>query len=382
MFSRLYIHTPWCLSKCNYCGFYSLEGSAEEADATSGLVLEEMKLCSSILTGGPLKSIYFGGGTPSLLSPDAVNNIIGLSSSLWGVSSDAEITLEANPCSITRYSLAGYADAGVNRISLGIQSFDDKTLAVLGRRHNSTGAQEAFRLARETSGIKSTGIDLICGLPCQSLNGWQQEISSAIALAPDHISLYALSMEQGSRFAATYSSPEGKKSLPDDETVADMLEHAASALPEAGYGQYEISSFALPGHHSRHNSGYWQRDGYLGLGPGAHSFMADGWGIRFANPSDINLWKTMISAGEPAHQERQLLDRDDAFAEHIFLGLRMSEGISSPEIPLIFGNEIWERHRPRFEYFIANGLMTGTEGRYSLSRRGMMLSNQIFSRFI
>ncbi len=382
MFSRLYIHTPWCLSKCGYCGFYSAKGVAGEADMTAGLVLQEMELCADIFKGGPLDSIYFGGGTPSLLSPGCLKDIINLSSHLWKHCLEPEITLEANPCTVTQSSLAGFADAGINRISLGIQSFDDKKLSILGRRHDSKTARQAFMLARQTYGINSISIDLICGLPSQTPDEWEQDICDAMELAPDHISVYALSIEPGSPFDAIYSMPKNMIKLPDEDQAADMLEKASLFLEKEGYDHYEISSFAKPGHQSRHNNGYWKREGYMGFGPGAHSFINRGWGLRFANPSDTGLWSEKIQAGTLAHKDINELKRHEAFSEHIFLGLRRSEGIASVEIPAVFGDDIWQYYLPTFSFLKDNGLLHDKDGRYFLSDRGRMISNQIFARFI
>lgn len=382
MFSRLYIHTPWCIEKCAYCGFYSSKGSYSDAAETARLILEEIKLCSSRFQGTPLDSIYFGGGTPSLLPPESIKSIISLAGETWGMGVFPEITLEANPGTISPESLCGFADAGINRLSLGIQSFNDKALSTIGRIHNSRMAREAFLAARATQGIKSISIDMICGLPEQTMDDWLQELDAAVDMEPDHISLYALSIEDGSRFACIYSSHEAKSTLPDSDMVADMLEQASISLCEKGYEHYEISSFARPGHRSRHNSGYWKRDGYLGLGPAAHSLMLDGWGRRFSNPPDITAWGEIISANRVAHQDIEQLSPDAALSEHLFLGLRMSDGISEVDIINIYGDKRWLKHKSAINSFVEHGLMICKLGRYSLTESGMMLSNQILSRFV
>jgi len=380
MFSRLYLHIPWCLSKCHYCAFHSRPLEHGVLDQTCSLLLYEMDLAAATFPGNtPLSSLYLGGGTPSLLTPEQVNSLLSRSRQLFGHKDDIEITLEANPGTVNTDSLKGYYRAGVTRLSLGAQSFDNQTLKKLGRRHTAAEIRAAFHDARETK-FRSIGLDLICGLPGQTSASWQHDLAEALDLQPDHLSIYGLTIEEGTPFAHRY--PEGTTELPDDDQVADFLELADNLLVTAGYEHYEISNFARSGCRSQHNSGYWQRDGYLGIGPGAHSLLRSGWGIRWGNQYGYDAWAASIRSGQLATAERHELTRSDALAEAIYLGLRMADGILLDH----FENEFGERLEQRFEKEISQmqqaGVIHCSPERLQLTCRGMLISNQVFVQFL
>lgn len=380
MFSRLYLHTPWCLSKCGYCAFNSQPLEPEKLEQTCNLLLQEMDIAAKTYpVNQPLRSLYFGGGTPSLLDPEQISRLISGSQELFGHTSTIEITLEANPGTVSRNSLTGYYQTGVTRLSLGAQSFNDRMLQTLGRRHTAADTRSAFQLAQQ-AGFSSIGLDLICGLPEQTLADWQQDLGEAVALKPDHLSVYGLTIEEETPFARRY--PAGSDALPDHDLSASMLEKADSVLTTAGYEHYEIANFARPGCRSQHNCGYWQRDGYLGIGPGAHSFLRQGLGIRWGNQSEFAIWATAIQNNRLAAVEQQELTRADALSEYIFLGLRMADGISLDDFAEEFGERLEHRFSEEINQLQQAGLLVCSPDRLSLTKRGMLLSNQVFVRFL
>lgn len=380
MFSRLYIHIPWCKAKCGYCAFSSRPLAGHDLDQTCNLLLQEMKLAAAAWPDNqPLQSVYLGGGTPSLLSAEQVAHLLACSRSLFGHADDVEITLEANPGTVNLDSLSGYRQVGVTRLSLGVQSFDDRMLAALGRIHTAEESRTALTLARQV-GFDSIGIDLICGLPEQTMTHWQNSLQQAISLQSDHLSVYGLTIEEGTPFATCY--PDSSTELPDDDQTAAMLEEADSRLTAAGFEHYEIASFARPGKRSRHNCGYWQRDGYLGIGPGAHSFLRQGWGIRWGNQGDYKTWADAIRNNRLAATDQQELTRKEALSEAIFLGLRMADGISLNNCAEQFDERLDQRYAEEISQLQQAGLITCTPDRLALTKQGMLLSNQVFVRFI
>jgi oxygen-independent coproporphyrinogen III oxidase len=380
VFSRLYLHIPWCLSKCGYCAFNSRPMEPEKLEQTCDLLAREMELAAKAYPlNQPLRSLYFGGGTPSLLNPEQISRLIKCSQALFGHTDSIEITLEANPGTVSQNSLTGYRRAGVKRLSIGMQSFDDHTLTLLERVHTAEQGRTAFKQARQ-AGFNAIGIDLICGLPQQTATDWQCTLTEALSLQPDHLSVYGLTIEESTPFAGRY--PETSSELPDDDQTANMLEQADLLLTDAGYEHYEIANFAKPGYRSQHNCGYWLRDGYLGIGPGAHSFLRQDRGIRWGNQSDFETWAAAIQNNSLAATEQQELTRDDALSEYIFLGLRMADGISLNGFAKEFGERLEHRFPEAIHQLQKAGLLICSPERLSLTKRGMLLSNQVFVRFL
>jgi len=381
MFNRIYLHIPFCLRKCPYCAFASQVGREDDADTYAGLLLKEMLLARrENVPLQPLDSVYFGGGTPSLLSPRQIAKLLEQAAGLFGISGQAEITLEANPGTVDYRKLAGFRSAGINRLSLGVQSFDDRMLVNLGRIHTAHQARAAFRDARR-AGFDNIGIDLIHALPGQTPELWRHDLEQALALAPEHLSVYGLTLEEGTPFADRYdgNSPQ----LPDDDLAADMFEMADNLLTEGGYEHYEIANYARPGCRSRHNSGYWRRDGYLGLGAAAHSFLLDGkYGCRFNNTPDPDEYSSAIARGELPRRDHSRLSFEDALSEFMFLGLRLSDGVSLSDFRQTFGVEIGEVFGKELEELLAQQLLQSNGNSLALTRRGMLLSNRVFSRFL
>ena len=380
MFTRLYIHIPFCLRKCPYCAFVSHESTGDLGNYPK-LLLEEMRLAAREATPQkPLQSIYFGGGTPSLLEPAQVSRVIAEADRLFGLSAQAEITLEANPGTVDSERLAGFLGAGVNRLSLGVQSFADHLLETLGRIHSAQQARDAFSAAR-SAGFANIGIDLINALPGQTGQMWQEDLLRALQLAPEHISVYGLSLEEQTPFAERYV--EDSPLLPDDELAASMFEKADTLLTAGGYEHYEIANYARPGFRSGHNSGYWQRDGYLGLGAGAHSFLRnEPYGSRFGNTPEIDKYVAAIQRGDLARLEATPLSREDAMAEFMYLGLRMADGVEFSDFEQEFGISPEKLYASIFDELVPAGFLGRGRSSIRLTRRGMLLSNQVFARFL
>ena len=381
MFSRLYIHIPFCLRKCPYCAFVSREGSESEAGDYAELLLEEMLLAGrESAPRQALDSVYLGGGTPSLLPPRQVSRLLERAALQFGLAERAEITLEANPGTVERRRLADFRSAGVNRLSIGFQSFNEHMLAVLGRIHTAQEALDAFSAARQ-AGFDNIGIDLIHALPGQTLEMWRADLEQALRLAPEHLSIYGLTVEEDTPFADRYD--EDSSLLADEDLAADMFECADSMLTDAGYEHYEIANYARPGCRSRHNSGYWIRDGYLGLGTGAHSFLKSGdYGLRFGNTSDPEEYAAAINSGHLPRRDINILLRQDAMAEFMFLGLRLSEGVACSAFEQEFGVAMGQLFGREIDALVAQGLLFADSDCIRLTRRGMLLSNRVFARFL
>jgi oxygen-independent coproporphyrinogen-3 oxidase len=327
-----------------------------------------------------LDSIYFGGGTPSLLDPHQIAGLICQVEKLFGLATETEVTLEANPGTVDFQRLADFRQAGITRLSLGIQSFDDEMLRVLGRIHTANQAREAFIAARQ-AGFENISIDLIHALPGQTADMWQSELQHALQLAPEHLSIYGLAIEEGTPFAEQYDSDSPL--LPGEDLAAEMFEMADDLLEVHGYEHYEIANYARTGFRSKHNSGYWKRDGYLGLGAGAHSFLRDnGYGTRFSNAADLSEYHAALHSGILPHRDRMSLSRADGMAEYLFLGLRMSDGVLFRSFEQEFGSGLKNVFGPEIITLLKQGLMTENNFGIRLTRRGMLLSNQVFQRFL
>jgi oxygen-independent coproporphyrinogen III oxidase len=377
MFNRLYIHVPFCVEKCHYCAFVSAPPQNNELIEYSELLMRELQLHPS--GGGPVASIYFGGGTPSLLQPLQIAEMLERIAGQTGISADAEITMEANPGTVDSDSLKAFRHAGINRISLGIQSFDDRFLKRLGRIHTAGQSRQAFRDARE-AGFNNISIDLIHSLPGQSLHQWRSELQHAVDINPEHISIYGLTVEDGTPFARLY--PAGNPELPDEDLSADMFELSDDFLSASGFEHYEIANYARPGCRSDHNSGYWRRDGYRGLGVAAHSFLREGYGIRFSNPDTLEEYRRGILSGHLERIDEIKLSPGDAMEEFMFLGLRLSEGVNRHTFEREFGRSLDSVYGSATEDLVRLGLLVQDENKFALTRRGMLLSNQVFAKFM
>jgi oxygen-independent coproporphyrinogen-3 oxidase len=377
----LYVHIPYCLKKCNYCDFNSAASQPLPPEEYVRLVLKEMALRRETLEGPvAAPTLYFGGGTPSLLTPEQIGSLIEAAARLFSLEATAEITLEANPGTLTPEKLAGYRLTGVNRLSLGIQSFEDRLLARLGRPHSAAEALSAFRWARQ-AGFDNLSIDLMHSLPEQSVAQWRQALSAALELTPEHISAYGLSVEEGTPFAVQHAL--GQLPLPEEEDAAQMFEATVALTAAAGYRHYEISNFATPGRESRHNGAYWRRQSYLGFGAGAHSFYnGDGIGSRWQNAAGVADWAAALAAGRLPEEEREALTEEQAIAESFFLGLRQLDGLDLAPLQARFGEAALASRLKEVQRLIAAGSLFQKGTRIQLAPAAVIVANSVFARFL
>jgi len=322
----LYLHWPFCASKCPYCDFNSHVSGSIDQDRWKAAYLAEIDRYAAETTGRVLDSIYFGGGTPSLMEPGLVHAILERINAHWTPANNIEITLEANPTSVEAGRFAGYRDAGVNRVSVGVQALNNTDLRNLGRLHTVEEALSALEIARAT--FERVNFDLIYARQHQSLQDWRRELASALALAPDHLSLYQLTVEQNTAFGERLN--RGKLlGLPDEDLGADMYFHTQQVMEDHGLPAYEVSNHAKTGLESRHNNVYWRSGDYVGIGPGAHGRLTFG-GTRLATetPLDPRTWLEAVEAAGTGESGRATLSPDDRGIEFLMMGLRIREGIS------------------------------------------------------
>ncbi|AOX16185.1 radical SAM family heme chaperone HemW [Kozakia baliensis] len=322
----LYVHWPFCLAKCPYCDFNSHVRETIPQARFGAALRRELAFDAARLGRRPLRSIFFGGGTPSLMSPETVAALIEDATRFFDPAPDLEITLEANPTSVERGKLAAFREAGVNRVSLGIQSLNDEALRLLGREHSGTQALAALETARSL--FERISFDLIYARPGQSLADWRAELDTALNLVSDHLSLYQLTIEPGTRFEALHR--QGKIVLPDEELAAALYETTAEKAGEYGLLPYEVSNYARPGAESRHNLVYWRYQDYLGIGPGAHGRLTLGNELyatrRHRAPEP---WAERVEREGHGNTQEILLSTDERAREALLMGLRLSEGIDA-----------------------------------------------------
>lgn len=375
----IYIHIPFCIRKCSYCDFNSYDIPDIAPPDYVELLLGEISSTATALAGQPAATLYFGGGTPSLLPPPGIARLIAAVSSSCGLTEDAEVTLEANPGTITLASLQGYLAAGVNRLSIGVQSLDDAELQLLGRIHSADEARAAIAMARR-AGFRNIGIDLMHSLPGQSIAAWQSTLDETIAMRPEHISAYGLTAEEGTPFAAMVAS--GNMMLPEEDLAVAMFELSAERLQQAGYDHYEIANFALPGLRSRHNQVYWRREDYRGFGAGAHSFFrSPGYGVRWENPAKL-IEYAAVAMGNSAPGKATAITRREAMAEFFFLGLRLTSGVDPGRFKEEFGVDAEAAFPGVIAAQIDRGLLVMADGMLRLTPRGLLLANRVMEEFV
>ena len=367
---ELYIHIPFCVRKCAYCDFLSAPGSEEAKASYTEALLREIEAVKT--EKREVSSIFVGGGTPSALSPSLMGDIFEKIHKSFSVAPDAEITIEANPGTLSKEKLFLYRNVGINRLSLGLQSPEAAELKSLGRIHTYEEFLESFSLARE-AGFQNINVDLMCALPDQTYEGWVRNLRKVAALHPEHISAYSLIIEEGTPFA------KRKLNLPDEDTEYRMYEDTAGILSEYGYEQYEISNYAKKDLACQHNVGYWTRKEYLGLGLGAASL----WGNqRFSNTSDFSLYLNNSGFPEKIRGDRETLSLEAEMSEFMFLGLRMTKGVSKAEFLEGFGVSIESVYGKVLDKYKSVGLLEETEGRIFLTRAGIHVSNGVMAEFL
>lgn len=371
----VYLHIPFCRKACSYCDFhFSTNLGRKEQMVTA--IRQELELRHSFFAEkAPLQSVYFGGGTPSVLTPAEVAGLIQTTESLWGVAADAEITLESNPDDLSVEYVAGLKRAGINRISIGVQSFHAEDLQGMNRSHNADQALKALDICRE-AGIDNVTMDLIFGLPGSDLAGWRDNLTQLIALRPTHASIYSLTIEE--KTALAHQIRKGTVSVPEDEMYESQFRLAHELMTEAGYEHYELSNYALPGYRAQHNGSYWAGEPYIGVGPSAHSF--DG-NKRSWNVANNQKYLNSISSGSDASEGEEELSLTDRYHEYVMLGLRTDKGIDVEFIQRSFfpnwKNEFWSI----VQEWLTSGQLRQHGSVLTLSPEGWFLSDRIASDF-
>ena len=369
----LYVHIPFCSAICNYCNF---NRGLFDAALKEQYVVALRREIAAKGDRSAADTIFFGGGTPSLLEPSEIAAIISACQSAFDVASDAEITLEANPETVTPERLAGFRAAGANRLSFGVQSFRDDELQRLSRLHSASRAAEAFAMAR-AAGFDNISLDLMMWLPQQSIAQWLESVDALIGLGPDHASLYILELYPNAPLREAMA--RSKWSLAPDDDAAEMYLEAMTRLDHAGYGQYEISNVARPGRESQHNLKYWTDGEWLGFGCGAHSTRR---AVRWKNLSSTTEYIAAVVAGGQLEVERRELSRHEGLEEALFTGLRLAGGIDLNAMKVRYGADVWALYGCELERFRDAGLLI-YDGRFlRLSRAGMLLANEIMSLFL
>jgi oxygen-independent coproporphyrinogen-3 oxidase len=377
----LYLHIPFCVKKCNYCDFLSAPSSEKQREQYVDALCREIEQSSVRYGNRIVDTVFFGGGTPSLLLAEETGRLMETLRRCFSLSEEAEITLEMNPSTADDRKLQEYRRQGINRLSIGLQSACNEELKTLGRIHTWEGFLTTWEMVRNF-GFTNVNIDLMSSLPGQSLESWEDTLNRVLALGPEHISAYSLMVEEGTPFYEKYG-PEGEETalLPDEETDRQMYELTGRLLKTRGYHRYEISNYAREGFACRHNIGYWKRKNYLGLGLGAASLMDE---VRFANEDRLETYLEKINRQAAAAKEVQPLSPQEQREEFMFLGLRMMEGVSASSFREKFGCEITQIYGSQLEKLLSMGLLIHDEKRqrYALSPRGIDVSNQVFVEFL
>ncbi|MGI9950823.1 radical SAM family heme chaperone HemW [Moorellaceae bacterium AZ2] len=374
---NLYIHLPFCLRKCHYCDFISFPGVPAPVVSRYLTVLgREMEMVASVFRPGKAATVYLGGGTPTYLPADDLAGLMARVISIFNIEEQAEITVEANPGTLTPEKLQALRAAGVNRLSLGAQSFKDELLETMGRAHGVQEIYQSFTWARQ-AGFTNINLDLIYGLPGQDLGDWENTLERALELEPEHLSAYSLELGPETPWGRSYS--EGRLLLPDDEEVLAMYQRAREKLQEAGYEHYEISNFARPGFQCRHNLTYWENRPYLGVGVGAASYWD---GRRWQNLTSLEAYCRTVEEGGLPSDEGEVLTCDRERGDTLFLGLRLLRGVSLKEYRERFGEDLLEVYGQKLERLLSLGLVTIEAGFLRLTEKGLPLANEVFAAFV
>jgi oxygen-independent coproporphyrinogen-3 oxidase len=372
MSAGVYIHIPFCRSRCSYCDFATdVYKSAEIVESYVSALVKEIDFFPRCET---IDTIYFGGGTPSLLKPEQFEKILESVHKKFSVAQNAEITMEMNPATVTLETLKEYKSAGVNRTSFGAQTFDDTELKRLGRKHTAADVRETIELLRAAD-FRNVSFDLIAGLPRQTLKDWERNLDEALKLHPEHLSLYLLEIHEATPLAEQIRSR--RQPLPDEELAAEMYELMLEKIALKNYRQYEISNFSQPTFESRHNSKYWTLDAVFGFGCSAHSF--DGAAMRYSNERDTARYVSLIERENSAVVYREEIN---AASEFIFLGLRLTEGINLNEYEKRFGTNLTEKYAADLMRLTNLDLIESVENHLRLTRKGFLFSNEVFSVFV
>ena len=372
----LYIHIPFCVKKCEYCDFLSWSAGEEEREQYVNALLSEIESYKEFAKGYRVSTVFIGGGTPSVLLPKQMERILQKVYEVFELEKRPEITIEVNPGTVDEEKLQCYKENKINRLSIGLQSVKDDKLRLLGRIHTYQDFVDSYELARKV-GFDNISLDLISSIPGQTLQEWKEELETAAAQKPEHISVYQLIIEEGTPFYEKYA--EHPELLPDEETSREIYLWTGKFLKEAGYEQYEISNYAKSGKESRHNLKYWERGDYLGLGLGAASMVRN---IRMSNTKDMKVYLERCSQPKTMREDVQFLEEPRQMEEFMFLGLRKTRGISKKEFRRIFGRDIDMVYEKALHKCLENGMLVEHKDWISLSEEGVLLSNAVLSEFL
>ena len=371
----VYLHIPFCRSRCSYCDFatdvYKSDAGVERYVQA---LVEEISKFQILNSKVQIDTIYFGGGTPSLLKPVQLEKIINIIHKKFSVDENSEVTMEMNPATVSRETLREYRNIGVNRASFGAQTFDDTELKRLGRKHTAQDVRETIEMLRGAD-FDNVSFDLIAGLPRQTLADWERNLEEALKLKPEHLSLYLLEIHESTPLAEQVRS--GRQPLPDAELAAEMYELMLRKVSDQGYRQYEISNFCLPGFESKHNSKYWTLDPVFGFGCSAHSF--DGESLRRSNERDTAKYVSLIEAGHSPIVENTVINFK---SEYLFLGLRLNKGINLYIYQSKFKANLIDEYKDDFDNLIEDGLVEIDDHHLKLTPKGFLYSNEVFSIFV
>lgn len=379
---EIYIHIPFCVRKCAYCDFLS----RPQDEGIRGRYVERLldEICAysnnmEVTKNYQVSTIFLGGGTPSVLSANQIARVFDVLNRTFDIVEGAEITIEANPGTVTREKLEAYKQCGINRISFGLQSTNNEELKLLGRIHTYEEFLESYQLAREC-GFDNINVDLISAIPKQTLASWEETLSKVIALNPEHISAYSLIVEEGTPFAMMYG--EGcprEKDLPDEEEERAIYYRTEEVLSQAGYRRYEISNYAKEGKECKHNLGYWERVTYLGIGLGASSLLDN---TRFKNTDDLLYYMEHADRLDKIQEGVEKLSVKEQMEEFMFLGLRKMDGVSMTEFENVFGKTMEECYGNQLEHLIKKDLLERKDDRIMLTKQGIDVSNYVFAEFL
>jgi putative oxygen-independent coproporphyrinogen III oxidase len=373
----LYVHWPFCEAKCPYCDFNSFVSRDVDHQRWAAAFEAEIARVGEATPGRELRSVFFGGGTPSLMRPETVDRVLSAAHRNWACAADIEVTLEANPSSAEASRFRNYASAGVNRFSIGVQALDDADLHRLGRLHTAQEAIQAIEIARETA--ERVSFDLIYARQNQSQEAWRSELSRALSFHPDHLSLYQLTIEKGTAFGRRHEA--GKlPGLPDPDRSADLYEATTELCEAAGLPAYEVSNHARAGSESRHNLIYWRCGDYIGVGPGAHGRVTHSGSRRATRAiSSPAAWLASVESGQGSHEMTSNLGAEEKAAEYLMMGLRLREGVTLARYRALAGQDLSEE---RLGGLLSDGLIWRTDDRFGTTFRGRMLLNAVLRELL
>lgn len=376
---ELYLHIPFCVRKCAYCDFLSSPENGETIENYVEALIREIKDYQALSLNDIVVTIFLGGGTPSVLEGNQMERIFEALHEVFEIAEDAEITVEANPGTVTQEKLSAYRKLGINRISFGLQSADNGELKLLGRIHTYEQFLESYEMARK-AGFTNINIDLISAIPKQTVRSWEETLKRIIRLKPEHISAYSLIIEKGTSFAKLYGEGSPlERDLPSEEEERLMYEKTEEILDQNGYHRYEISNYAKEGMECRHNLGYWERKNYLGLGLGASSLLDN---RRYSNTENLREYTECAGQPEKIRKNTEHLTEEEQMEEFIFLGLRKMNGISEQAFWNCFQKTIWDCYGENIRKVMEKGLLKQREGCLSLTKKGIDVSNYVFAEIL